>query len=656
MKKILITLFSAVIAFAMTSCADELTYDQPVNKKPSITIQVNQSKATTRADYSGIGVSVTEVTVSEGDVIGVYAVDKAGNIVSDNVAFTYDGKAWGTATDVPYDKSYSYYAYYPHVENPYKPDFSKKNTNEIFAQFISDTDNKFHSDDQSTKEKFTACDLMVSELGVLSGKTTVSFSLYHKKALAILTGEGAPFTSGTYIKGDKAYYMMKPSTPTNVAGFTLLAEGGKAVSKEVPYDAEVAKKYCTSHYLTFIPIEDSTFGFSRAGLSYSLDNGETWTELAANGTTPIVKAGQQIMWKNNTELTPSSSDGIGTFTSSKNFDAQGNTMSLLFGDNFVSQTSLSGKDYAFCSLFQNSKVRKAEKLVLPATTLVKFCYADMFYGCTSLSTAPKILPAAIIQNRKGVYAGMFCGCTALTTAPELPATSLILASNCYAHMFKGCTSLTTAPELPATDIRSAEGCYQEMFQDCTLLTEAPELPATTLADFCYQNMFSGCTSLATAPKILPATTLASKCYYEMFRGCTSLTNAPELPATTLVKFCYDGMFEGCTSLTTAPKILPATTLEISCYSYMFRGCTSLTTAPELPATKLANYCYQKMFSGCTNLNYVKMLATDISAGYSLDYWLNNVSTTGTFVKAAGATIRSGVSGIPNGWTVQETEQ
>ena len=35
-------------------------------------------------------------------------------------------------------------------------------------------------------------------------------------------------------------------------------------------------------------------------------------------------------------------------------------------------------------------------------------------------------------------------------------------------MFYGCTSLTTAPELPATTL--ATDCYGFMFRDCTLLT------------------------------------------------------------------------------------------------------------------------------------------------------------------------------------------
>ena len=87
---------------------------------------------------------------------------------------------------------------------------------------------------------------------------------------------------------------------------------------------------------------------------------------------------------------------------------------------------------------------------------------------------------------------------------------------------------------------------------------------------------------------------------------------------------------------------------------MFNGCTGLTSAPELPATTLAQYCYYYMFNGCTGLNYVKCLATTISASNSHKDWLKNVSATGTFVKAAGmADWPSGASGIPSGWTVQE---
>ena len=226
----------------------------------------------------------------------------------------------------------------------------------------------------------------------------------------------------------------------------------------------------------------------------------------------------------------------------------------------------------------------------------------------------------------------------------------------FTGAFCNCTSIVSvAPDfLPATTL--ADGCYQDMFYGCTSLTVAPELPATTLADGCYKFMFYGCTSLTTAPE-LPATTLASNCYRYMFQNCTSLTTAPELPVTTLANYCYYGMFNGCTSLTTAPE-LPATTLTNSCYYNMFSGCTSLTTAPELPATTLASNCYSLMFLNCSKLNYIKMLATDVSAYNCLHSWVDNISSTGTFVKNPAmtslptATSSNYYAGIPSGWSVQ----
>lgn len=85
---------------------------------------------------------------------------------------------------------------------------------------------------------------------------------------------------------------------------------------------------------------------------------------------------------------------------------------------------------------------------------------------------------------------------------------------------------------------------------------------------------------------------------------------------------------------------------------MFNGCTKLTNAPELSATTLARYCYSGMFQGCTNLNYIKMLATDISATDCLTNWVSNVASTGIFVKHPDMTsLPTGNSGVPVGWTI-----
>ena len=191
------------------------------------------------------------------------------------------------------------------------------------------------------------------------------------------------------------------------------------------------------------------------------------------------------------------------------------------------------------------------------------------------------------------------------------------------------------------------------------------LPATTLTNYCYYGMFAGCKGITRAPE-LPATTLTNGCYAEMFRS-TGLVTAPELPATVMNPYYFDGdaehgsidcymqMFQDCTELTTAPAILPATTLVHGCYQYMFQGCTSLTTASVLPARKLADQAYTSMFEGCTKLNYVKCFATDISEAMAVEDWMKGVSATGTFVKSAAMTSwPTGDSGIPSGWTVENT--
>ena len=416
----------------------------------------------------------------------------------------------------------------------------------------------------------------------------------------------------------------------------------------------------------------STVGLAKLSsnqtLEYSVDEGATWNNMDTSTSVSLAQGDKMYV---RGQLSGNNSNSNYTqFKMTGSIAASGN-MNYIWNKNNPKSTTLS---YSICGyhMFQGctSLTTPPE---LPATTLTQSCYNSMFQGCTSLTTAPE-LPATTLTDN--CYSNMFNGCTSLTTAPELPATTL--ARDCYYNMFQGCTSLTTAPDLPATMLLSR--CYYNMFQGCTSLKTAPELPATTLANNCYNSMFKGCKSLTTAPD-LPATTLLYACYENMFRECKSLTTAPELPATKLESSCYSNMFNGCTSLTTAPELhattlkdncysnmfkdckslttapeLPATTLVNACYSEMFRNCTSLTSAPELPATKLESSCYIYMFDGCKSLNYIKCLATDISASNCTIGWVQNVSSTGTFVKnSAMSNWTTGKNGIPSNWTVQDAQ-
>ena len=264
-------------------------------------------------------------------------------------------------------------------------------------------------------------------------------------------------------------------------------------------------------YLTFVATESGTFTFTPKNsnvIQYSLNSGSTW--VTSNSVS--VNNGDKVMWKG---TMTSLDDGIGKFSSTSTFTAEGNIMSLLYGDNFEGKTDLESNNWVFYS---------------------------MFYGCSRLTSAENL--------------------------------------------------------------------------------------------------------------ILPATELTSYCYCNMFRNCTSLVTAPQLPATTLANNCYESMFSSCTSLTTAPQ-LPASTLASECYAFMFGSCTSLTTAPELLATTLVYRCYANILSYCPNINYIKCLATDISASQCTYYWLAGVSSSGTFVKASSMTSwTTGNNGIPSGWTVQ----
>ena len=161
-------------------------------------------------------------------------------------------------------------------------------------------------------------------------------------------------------------------------------------------------------------------------------------------------------------------------------------------------------------------------------------------------------------------------------------------------------------------------------------------------------------SLVNSNNFSNLTTVNSRAFLRLFWNCTGLTDASKLvlPATTLAESCYERMFITCSNLVNAPA-LPATTLANNCYYGIFQSCTSLTTAPELPATTLANNCYNQMFYNCRNLNYIKCLATDLSATNSTQNWVDGVAATGTFIKEAGVSWTTGISGVPTGWTVEE---
>ena len=89
---------------------------------------------------------------------------------------------------------------------------------------------------------------------------------------------------------------------------------------------------------------------------------------------------------------------------------------------------------------------------------------------------------------------------------------------------------------------------------------------------------------------------------------------------------------------------------------MFRG-MPLQESPILPAltgdvSGNSSVKYREMFEGCQSLNKITCLDTNPD-NYNYQNWVKDVSSSGTFVKAAGVNWTSGASGIPEGWEVIE---
>lgn len=138
----------------------------------------------------------------------------------------------------------------------------------------------------------------------------------------------------------------------------------------------------------------------------------------------------------------------------------------------------------------------------------------------------------------------------------------------------------------------------------------------------------------------------------------------------ILSLIYGDSFEGQTTVPSEyqfyelfaySKVIDAGELKLPsvvtpyCYREMFIYCDLLVKAPTLPAKTLARECYYSMFYDCNSLNYIKCLATDISARNCTGGWVTRVASAGTFVKDAAMTGWTiGVNGIPTNWTVVDS--
>ena len=428
--------------------------------------------------------------------------------------------------------------------------------------------------------------------------------------------------------------------------------------------------------------EGGSFVDNRKLLIYSFDN-ENWVSTE-NNTTVSMGNNKKVFLSSRKGFIPSYITNQGIRVEDK----------VKIGGDLLSIVKLG--ENTFNLFFANSNITNASNLILPTTTERK-CYSWMFANCRLLEEAP-ILPATTLAD--WCYEEMFNGCSNLKYIKMLgvnfgvyPLSNWVVGVANNGTFIKadeaeisigvdGIPSGWAVYNASDTDIPLSPSELNKKYLWIELEEDGEVTGLTDYNNYSYDGLeWTTCTSPLSVEgnrKVYIKTTTYSSVdqtigfsvkgkvggdlssfdkldygFESLFENNTNLTDANELifPWDTLKNGCFSDMFRGCTSLIAPPK-LPATTLANYCYQNMFRGCTSLTTAPELPATVLMENCYYSMFYGCSNLNYIKMLATDISADYCLNWWVNGVSPTGTFIKAANADLPIGNNGIPNGWTVQ----
>lgn len=418
------------------------------------------------------------------------------------------------------------------------------------------------------------------------------------------------FVPANYSKNQKTYtiYVHRVSNGALIATSTVKQRATGMIGK----------------YLTLDVISGGTFytyASSGVNFEYSMDGGNTWTEIPNQQTTISVNKDDKVLFKGvNGDEVYASGLTHGYFMriwgDTAVYNVYGNILSVIYGDDFGDYRTITC-GYPFREMFSISRVVDASGLILP-DNLTEGCYMDMFGGASRL-----------------------------IAAPELPSVE-IAPDNCYQQMFQG-TALVTAPEIKQKTIgyRSMNG----MFAMCSELTVAPELYIEDAGEYSMSALFSGA-SISSVTITLADEYPAQWAYAGMFIDCSLLTNTPTILAKTVSNNCFQDMFELCTSLVNPPDLSSVTSVRQYGMSGMFDRCTSLVSSPDLLATATYSGCYRWMFNGCSSLNYVKCTMSYYNSERTY-MWMNGVPATGTFVKKSGVTWESGESGVPSGWTVQD---
>lgn len=358
---------------------------------------------------------------------------------------------------------------------------------------------------------------------------------------------------------------------TEVVGITIngvaatsLSINGQTMWEETPVvpDTELCIENTSASSGTFTAYKWWNTNEVYIDLWYSLDDGETWTDLGLNvmsragdsggdiTKTVTVPANGKLYLRGDNANGVSDSGQYVKFGMDTAHNVSGNILSLIDADDYATITPTLTKGFYW--LFRNdADLVSAGSLKIPLSTLPS-------YGCY----------------------GMFQNCTALTTPPDMSSVTSVGSNSCYL-MFSGCTALTTTPDMTRVTTIGVTGCAK-MFRNCsTLATVTDMLSVASIDNYGCMEMFSRCTSLVTPPEIPSYTTVSSyNVFIQMFDGCSALATAPDLSNITSVQMAgFEQMFNNCVNLSYV-KCPSISTWDTSFFTNWLNGAGSQATGTK----------------------------------------------------------------------------
>ena len=202
-------------------------------------------------------VSYPKSTFDNGESIGLYVVDEAGQLVGSNIKLTKSTEGWkldGNDKKFMLLTRYKYFAYYPYSATAPAVNASADNAADFFASKISSLSLK---DDQRDKSDLLAQDFQVAKGAFGPDGVSLKLDMAHQVGLAVLNLTSKKVADTRRFKDDtyRYYYGLDNTVPTT-SNYT--DTGSKELMASSNFEGNKPYNVSGNKYLQVIPLNKAT--------------------------------------------------------------------------------------------------------------------------------------------------------------------------------------------------------------------------------------------------------------------------------------------------------------------------------------------------------------------------------------------------------------